>query len=259
MRYYGSAMEKPLDKLAILIGCAACLISTGAPLEPSTVAAALTALSCTALCEAAPPRARAALALAACVPAALAPGAAVLMALPLYDLAGLAHEPGPEHLGLAPATAMLALGLARHSGAAADGALLAAAVCALACTLSLRTHALLARRTLAQRARDDFAARAHSLKERNEGLAAELDEARKAFEGSASRDAAAPDAWPDELAGLTQREREVARLVAEGLDNREIAATAFMSEGTVRNRISSILAKCHLKSRTQIAIAFWRR
>ena len=57
---------------------------------------------------------------------------------------------------------------------------------------------------------------------------------------------------------LTEREYEVARLVAEGLDNKEIAATAYMGEGTVRNHISSILAKLHLKNRTQIAVAYWR-
>lgn len=63
----------------------------------------------------------------------------------------------------------------------------------------------------------------------------------------------------DPFACLTEREREVAELIAEGLDNREIAAAAYLGEGTVRNHISSILAKLHLKNRTQIAIAYWRR
>ncbi|OUP09537.1 response regulator transcription factor [Collinsella sp. An2] len=63
----------------------------------------------------------------------------------------------------------------------------------------------------------------------------------------------------DPFAALTEREREVAELIAEGLDNREIAGTAYLGEGTVRNHISSILAKLHLKNRTQIAIAYWRR
>ena len=57
---------------------------------------------------------------------------------------------------------------------------------------------------------------------------------------------------------LTEREREVVALIAEGLDNREVAAAAYMGEGTVRNHISSILAKLHLKNRTQIAVAYWR-
>ena len=50
----------------------------------------------------------------------------------------------------------------------------------------------------------------------------------------------------------------MARLVAEGLDNREIAAEAYLSEGTVRNNISNILSKMSLKNRTQIAVTFWK-
>ena len=57
---------------------------------------------------------------------------------------------------------------------------------------------------------------------------------------------------------LTAREREVVRLVSEGLDNREVAAAAYMGEGTVRNHISQILAKLGLRNRTQIAVAYWR-
>ncbi|NMM93203.1 response regulator transcription factor [Bifidobacterium oedipodis] len=55
---------------------------------------------------------------------------------------------------------------------------------------------------------------------------------------------------------LSGRERDIAMLVAEGFDNREIAAKLFLSEGTVRNRISGILDKLHLSNRTQLAI-FW--
>lgn len=66
----------------------------------------------------------------------------------------------------------------------------------------------------------------------------------------------------DDLAALfpqlTEREREVVALIAEGLDNREVAAAAYMGEGTVRNHISSILAKLGLRNRTQIAVAYWR-
>lgn len=63
---------------------------------------------------------------------------------------------------------------------------------------------------------------------------------------------------PAAFAGLTNREFEVAELIARGLDNKEIAATAYMGEGTVRNHISSILAKMGLRNRTQIAIAYLR-
>ena len=56
------------------------------------------------------------------------------------------------------------------------------------------------------------------------------------------------------LDALTDRERAVAELVAEGLDNREIAARLYLSEGTVRNHISACLQKLALKNRTQLVI-----
>lgn len=57
---------------------------------------------------------------------------------------------------------------------------------------------------------------------------------------------------------LTEREHAVVELVAEGLDNREIAGRLFLSEGTVRNHISTILQKLALKNRTQLAIYYYR-
>ena len=60
------------------------------------------------------------------------------------------------------------------------------------------------------------------------------------------------------FAALTDREYEVVEAVAEGLDNAEVAARLFMSEGTVRNHISSILAKLGLRNRTQMAVAYYR-
>lgn len=53
---------------------------------------------------------------------------------------------------------------------------------------------------------------------------------------------------------LTERELEIAKLVAKGLSNREIADTVFLSEGTVKNNISIILSKLELQRRTQISI-----
>lgn len=59
----------------------------------------------------------------------------------------------------------------------------------------------------------------------------------------------------DSIEGLLgEREREITALVAEGLDNRDIAARLFLSEGTVRNRISAMLDKLGLTNRTQLAI-----
>ncbi len=67
-----------------------------------------------------------------------------------------------------------------------------------------------------------------------------------------------PDHEAEAFADLTERELAVVRLVAEGMDNREIAASLFLSEGTVRNHISSVLAKKQLTNRTQIAVAYYR-
>ena len=53
-------------------------------------------------------------------------------------------------------------------------------------------------------------------------------------------------------------EREVVEAVAGGLDNAGVARRLFMSEGTVRNHISSILAKLGLRNRTQVAVAYYR-
>ncbi len=55
---------------------------------------------------------------------------------------------------------------------------------------------------------------------------------------------------------LTEREMEVVSLVAKGCSNKEIGEALFISDGTVRNHISSILDKTQLEHRTQIAIAY---
>jgi NarL family two-component system response regulator LiaR len=53
---------------------------------------------------------------------------------------------------------------------------------------------------------------------------------------------------------LTHREIEVLRLIAEGLENREIAERLVLSDATVRTHVSNILGKLHLASRTQAAL-----
>ncbi len=58
--------------------------------------------------------------------------------------------------------------------------------------------------------------------------------------------------------GLTQRERDIAELIAEGLDNREIAQALCLSEGTVRNPHLGHPAEVWPEKPYQIAIAWWR-
>jgi len=57
----------------------------------------------------------------------------------------------------------------------------------------------------------------------------------------------------DELAGLTPQERKILMLVAEGKTNKEIAGEIFLSDKTVKNYVSSILAKLNLERRAQAA------
>ena len=66
-----------------------------------------------------------------------------------------------------------------------------------------------------------------------------------------------PSAKPEPGPGafnLTDRERDIVRLVARGMDNREIARTLYLAEGTVRNNLSRVLEKLELKDRTQLAV-----
>jgi len=53
---------------------------------------------------------------------------------------------------------------------------------------------------------------------------------------------------------LTKRELEVLNLIAQGLENREIARQLVVSEATIRTHVSNILSKLHLASRTQAAL-----
>lgn len=59
---------------------------------------------------------------------------------------------------------------------------------------------------------------------------------------------------PVEFTELTPREREVLRLIATGVSNREIAQSLYISERTVKNHVTSMLAKLNLRDRTQAAI-----
>lgn len=60
------------------------------------------------------------------------------------------------------------------------------------------------------------------------------------------------------LAVLTPREKDIARLVAQGFANKKIAETLFLSEGTVRNNIVVIMEKLGVENRTQLGLSYFK-
>lgn len=62
---------------------------------------------------------------------------------------------------------------------------------------------------------------------------------------------------PEDM-NLTEREYDILLLVADGLNNKEIAKKLYLSEGTVRNYISNMLEKLSLRDRTQLAIYYYK-
>jgi NarL family two-component system response regulator LiaR len=75
--------------------------------------------------------------------------------------------------------------------------------------------------------------------------------AGKLFKSFAER----PTPQPDHLVEpLSEREIEIVRLMAGGLTNAEIGSELYLSEGTIRNYISTILAKLGVKDRTQAVV-----
>lgn len=66
--------------------------------------------------------------------------------------------------------------------------------------------------------------------------------------------APAPASSAAESYKLTERDIELMKLICDGCDNKEIASRLYLAEGTVRNNISRLLEKLHLKDRTQLAV-----
>lgn len=56
--------------------------------------------------------------------------------------------------------------------------------------------------------------------------------------------------------GFSDREKEIAKMMAQGFNNRQIAAALYISEGTVRNYISNLYNKIGVSDRTQAALLF---
>ena len=63
-----------------------------------------------------------------------------------------------------------------------------------------------------------------------------------------------PQQRPEQLRHLTDQERRILDYIADGLTNRQIAAEMFLAEKTVKNYVSSMLAKLGLERRTQAAV-----
>lgn len=64
------------------------------------------------------------------------------------------------------------------------------------------------------------------------------------------------ESFPWEQYHISSRELEVIQLVSKGLSNKEIADSLYLSEGTVRNYLSTILEKLNLRDRTQLAVFY---
>lgn len=58
--------------------------------------------------------------------------------------------------------------------------------------------------------------------------------------------------------GIVEKEYDIITVVAEGLSNKEIADKLYLSEGTVRNSLTTILEKLQLRDRTQLAIFYYK-
>jgi RNA polymerase sigma factor (sigma-70 family) len=83
---------------------------------------------------------------------------------------------------------------------------------------------------------------------------------RLAKEPSPARDLqAASDSVAVEIEALTPREEEVLRLLVEGLSNREIGAQLQLTEGTIKNYVSAIIAKLQANDRTHAVVTALRR
>lgn len=62
-----------------------------------------------------------------------------------------------------------------------------------------------------------------------------------------------------DMYNLTEKEISIIRLIANGLNNKEISQELFLSEGTIKNNITNILGKLELRDRTQLVIFAFKK
>lgn len=169
-------------------------------------------------------------------------------------LEGMRARGGTPALDTLFAEALLACGLQADAEQVARGALQVAEACGYRSRL-WRLYGLLARILIAQGRRSEADAARDAAGAVVSEIAEDLPEAlRGTFVGMVHRAVgvlARRGARDD--AGLSQREREVAQLLGEGLSNRAIAERLVLGERTVESHVSAILAKLHLSNRAQIA------
>lgn len=258
-------MERIIDIVLVLAGCVLSLAASGG-LVPANGAPAVAPVLCLLLaviavfgCEWASTRWRVLGPLAYCALAACVPDGLFMLPAVAYELFRFVRESLPWRAVplalLVPAVSAVAM---NHVPAATFSII--AALTALAALVSLRTSALFAQRSLCHRTRDDLCGRELSgaderaRREAAQQVPSRPDQAIVSTPASMDLE----DRCRAAFSQLTDREYDVVRLIAEGLDNHEIAAAAFISEGTVRNRISSALQKSGRKNRTQLAAAWWQ-
>lgn len=220
-----------------------------------SVACFLVAVIAAFACEWSASRVRALGPIACCVIAAVVPEGLYVVPAAAYELARVVREPWPWRV--MPVAIAVPFGVAILRGGVTPALLLTAMLSAFAVLLSLRTSSLLSQRDLRHRTRDDL--RGRELGQEGGSSRGYMETCGEGAAGlAATPRPSVDDRCRAAFGQLTDREYEVVRLIAEGLDNHEIAAAAFISEGTVRNRISSVLQKTGCKNRTQLAISWWQ-